>query len=148
MNPLKNLPLTVASDPPPSLAGRNLLRGWRMRLPNGQGVARAMGLVPLTDAEIKIGKFSGDPNDILGSITDVAGPAFVGNCPLWTYVLAETVEEPVSLATTQGNKAFEARKLGPVGRSYRGRDLRRFDDRLTANPTTSVRTRYGSLLWR
>jgi len=32
VNPLSNLPASVASDPPPSLPQRNLLRGWRLGL--------------------------------------------------------------------------------------------------------------------
>jgi hypothetical protein len=115
VNPLGSLPPSVASDPPPNLAQRNLIRGWRMRLPSGQSIARAMGLKPLTNDEIRIGKFTGDPADISGSITDVAGPGFADDCPLWTYILAETVEVPVSFPTTQGNRPFKARKLGPVG---------------------------------
>jgi hypothetical protein len=113
--PLGLLPAAIASDPPPSLAGRNLLRGWRMRLPTGQAVARAMGLQPLHDSKILIGKFTGTSGDILGDIVKVGGAAFAGNCPLWTYCLAETVEEPVELKTTKGVKKFKARKLGPVG---------------------------------
>jgi hypothetical protein len=115
VNPLGSLPLAVAGNLPLSLAARNLLRGWRMRLPTGQSVARAMGLHPLADAEILIGKFTGDAADILGPITTVAGPAFADNCPLWTYVLAETVEVPVTLATTGGDITIKSRKLGPVG---------------------------------
>ncbi len=114
VDPLGHLPARVAANPS-SLAARNLLRGWRLRLPTGQSVARAMALQPLADAAIKIGKFTGDAADILGSIVDVAGAAFAGNCPLWTYVLAETVEEPVTLTTTHGPLALTARKLGPVG---------------------------------
>ena len=53
-----------------------------MRLPNGQDIARAMGLVPLTDAEIKIGKFTGNKADILMTINKAGdGHAFVENCP-------------------------------------------------------------------
>ena len=115
VNPLKDLPARVASDPPPSLAERNLLRGWRMRLPSGQDVARAMGVPVLTDAQIQIGKFTGDPNDLKGSIVDVAGSAFAGNCPLWTYVLAETVETDVVFATADGDQTIATRRLGPVG---------------------------------
>ena len=60
VDPLKDLPRRVAGDPPPGLAARNLLRGWRLRLPSGQDVARAMGLEPISD--IEIGKFTGtDP---------------------------------------------------------------------------------------
>ena len=72
-----------------------------MRLPTGQDIARAMGLKPLADKDILIGKFTGDPADIIGSI-DTIDSAFTGNCPLWTYILAETVEENVQIATTKG----------------------------------------------
>ncbi len=85
-----------------------------MRLPTGQNVARVMGLRPLDDKEIVIGKFTGDPADVVGTI-DQIDPAFAGNCPLWTYVLAETVETNVTLETTKGNKKIKTRKLGPVG---------------------------------
>ncbi len=115
VDPLKDLPLRVASDPPPSLPERNLLRGWRLRLPSGQSVARAMGIVPLADDAIKIGKFTGDPADIKGSIVDVGGAAFAGNCPLWTYILAETEEVTVDFATADGTQSISTRRLGPVG---------------------------------
>jgi hypothetical protein len=115
VNPLKDLPLRVASDPPPSLAARNLLRGWRLRLPSGQAVARAMGIAPLADEQIKIGKFTGDPADINGTIVEAGGPAFAGNCPLWTYILAETEEVTVVLETTDGVQSISTRRLGPVG---------------------------------
>jgi hypothetical protein len=85
-----------------------------MRLPTGQDVARAMGLVPLDDTRILIGKFTGDPADIVGPVAAVH-PAFKGNCPLWTYVLAETIETDVKLKTTSGEKRIKTRKLGPVG---------------------------------
>ena len=39
-----------------SLAARNLMRGWRLGLPSGQAVARAMRMTPLDDDEILIGK--------------------------------------------------------------------------------------------
>ena len=113
VNPLGHLPPSVAVNPN-ILAQRNLERGWRMRLPNGQDVARAMGIPPLPDDKILIGKFTGDPADIIGPINSIA-PGFVENCPLWTYVLAETVETAVTITTTQGNKTITTRKLGPVG---------------------------------
>jgi hypothetical protein len=113
VNPLGKLPPSIAINPN-ILAQRNLERGWRMRLPSGQDIARAMGLRPLPDDKIIIGKFTGDPADIIGSI-DKIDPAFKDNCPLWTYVLAETVEVEVKLKTTKGDKTFKARKLGPVG---------------------------------
>lgn len=113
VNPLGNLPDSVAKDPN-VLAARNLLRGWRMRLPNGQDIARAMGIVPLQDKDILIGKFTGDPADLIGPI-DKIDPAFANNCPLWTYVLAETVQSEVTIKTTKGDKKIKSRKLGPVG---------------------------------
>ena len=115
VNPLGVLPASIAINPS-VLAQRNLERGWRMRLPNGQDIARAMGLVPLTDAEIKIGKFTGNKADILMTINKAGdGHAFVENCPLWTYVLAETVESTVTVKTLEGDKPIKTRKLGPVG---------------------------------
>jgi hypothetical protein len=90
------------------------MRGWRMRLPSGQAVSRAMGLEPLRDSEILIGKFTGDDGDIRGPITSVS-TAFANNCPLWTYVLAETKEVMVTVKTKQGDRQIKTRKLGPVG---------------------------------
>lgn len=113
VSPLGDLPASIAVDPS-ILAQRNLQRGWRLRLPNGQDVARAMGLKPLTDDHILIGKFTGDKADIVGTI-DGIDPAFKNNCPLWTYILAETVETDVSIKTTKGEKKIKTRKLGPVG---------------------------------
>jgi hypothetical protein len=113
VSPLGNLPPSIATNPA-ILAQRNLERGWRMRLPSGQDVARAMGLKPLADKDILIGKFTGDRNDIIGPITNI-DPAFAGNCPLWTYVLAETIETDVVVMTTKGGKSIKTRRLGPVG---------------------------------
>jgi hypothetical protein len=115
VNPLAKLPPEVAGALGIKvLAERNLLRGWRMRLPSGQSVARAMGLKPLADADIKIGKFTGDAADVLTPITQISA-AFVDNCPLWTYVLAEAQESQVTVKTTGGDKPITTFKLGPVG---------------------------------
>ena len=113
VNPLGHLPPSIAVNPN-VLAQRNLERGWRMRLPTGQDIARAMGLVPLADNKIVIGKFTGDPADIIGPIDSIHA-AFKNNCPLWTYVLAETTESDVKVETTAGAKKIKTRKLGPVG---------------------------------
>ena len=85
-----------------------------MRLPSGQAIARAMGIEPLKDANILVGKFTGDPADIKGSVASISA-AFEDNCPLWTYVLAETKEVTVTIKTNQGDKPINTRKLGPVG---------------------------------
>ncbi|MGZ5057756.1 MAG: peroxidase family protein [Methylobacter sp.] len=86
----------VPVDPvksPSSLALRNLLRGLSMDLPSGQDVARCMGYTPLRDEDILIGKatFSnefGAAAERNRSIVEY-GKSFVGNAPLWTYILAE-----------------------------------------------------------
>lgn len=120
VSPLGQLPASVAIDPS-VLAARNLERGWRMRLPSGQSVARAMGLVPMPDEQIVIGKFIGDAagdGDVpvkAGEFGKFAGGAFAGNCPLWTYCLAETVETTLTVKTLDGDKPIKTRQLGPVG---------------------------------
>jgi hypothetical protein len=113
-NPPFDPPLSLGGTALVSLAARNLMRGWRMRLPSGQTIARAMGVEPLQDADIKIGKFTGTAGDIRGPITQFSA-AFAGNCPLWTYVLAETEEVMVQVKTKQGDKSIKTRRLGPIG---------------------------------
>jgi hypothetical protein len=115
VNPLANLPPTVAANPA-SLAQRNLERGWRMGLPSGQDVARAMGVEPLDDDQIGIGKaIDGQPPDN-GTIADIANGVFNGNCPLWTYILAEAMlnKEPVKIPVIE-DITVQTPKLGPVG---------------------------------
>jgi len=116
VNPLANLPPSVAKDPS-SLAQRNLLRGWRLGLPSGQRVARAMGVRPLDDDEILIGK-AVDPAEAK-SITDPSlglSNVFAGNCPLWAYILAEAMQnkETVKLPVKE-NVSIATPRLGPVG---------------------------------
>jgi hypothetical protein len=84
-------------------------------LPNGQRVARAMHVEPLEDKDILIGQGVDKPGAPLPSI-DTINKVFAGNCPLWTYILAEamkhmeTVEIPV-----QGKVSITTPRLGPVG---------------------------------
>jgi hypothetical protein len=85
--PLGLLPLPDTGSGPASLAKRNLLRSMQLGLPSGQDVARAMGVRPLRDDQILIGKATGDPEDTV-AITAVA-PSFAGKAPLWNYILAE-----------------------------------------------------------
>ena len=74
-------------DPEPNLAVRNLLRGYILRLPTGQAVARAMaaqGILPMTcDQILSVGAKIANQNDILLSTT------FLERTPLWFYILAE-----------------------------------------------------------
>jgi Animal haem peroxidase len=71
--PLSYLPPTVVADTAgaiKALAERNLLRGKRLGLPSGQDVAAAMGVKPLTNAEL--------------GLTEAG---WTGKAPLWFYVL-------------------------------------------------------------
>ena len=113
-NPPFDPPLSLGGTKLMSLAQRNLMRGWRLRLPSGQAVARAMGIEPLSDDKIIIGKFTGKAGDVKGKILDFSD-AFRDNCPLWTYVLAETLPVNLVLKTKQGDKSVETRQLGLVG---------------------------------
>jgi hypothetical protein len=115
--PLSQLPATVTAAPP-SLALHNLERGWRMGLPSGQHVAQAMGVAPMDDADIIIQKGvdqqdPGDPKPIpIADLSDV----FKGNCPLWTYILAEAVNHKVTVnIPVDGAVQITTPQLGPVG---------------------------------
>ncbi|MCZ2860579.1 peroxidase family protein [Blastococcus sp. VKM Ac-2987] len=87
--PLFTLPSTVVAPTAKAivaLAERNLLRGKRLGLPCGQDVATAMGITPLTNAELGLKQ-----------------PGWEGKAPLWYYVLKEA------------ELLARGRKLGPVG---------------------------------
>jgi hypothetical protein len=105
VSPLGTLPPSVATMPP-SLPERNLLRGWRMALPSGQDVARAMGITPIPDANLRVGKATEADTPTNKVITSIS-PRFAGNAPLWYYILAEAQQEFVNNDTPI--------HLGPVG---------------------------------
>ena len=103
--PLGDLPPDVADLIIPSLAERNLVRGWRLRLPNGESVAKAMGEKPI---EVKIGKFEDSESGV--QPIEAISPAFKNNSPLWAYCLAETHAH-----TVPGKHGVNSKLLGPVG---------------------------------
>ena len=110
----------ASKDDPNNLAVRNLLRGMSMCLPSGQDVARAMGLKPIEDENLRICKAAlVDWNAALidgFTMKDFQDHAFAGRAPLWYYVLAEAQYEWAKRATTQGSKGDEEPvTLGPVG---------------------------------
>jgi hypothetical protein len=116
VDPLKNLPPSVVNTPPPSLALRNLLRGREFGLPSGQVVAEAIGVPALADSDIKIGQGIDHPDTPLKNIVDAAGPAFKSNCPLWTYILAEAMQDQAHITIpVKENKTITTPQLGPVG---------------------------------
>lgn len=108
------LPLPATGAGPANLAKRNLLRAQQIGLPSGQAVARAMGVAPLRDDQILVGKSSGDAADTQ-SIASVSSE-FAGNAPLWTYILAEATAHayPVANGKITGAQR-DAYRLGPVG---------------------------------
>jgi hypothetical protein len=110
-HPLGYLPDRIAKNPS-SLALRNLERGVTFQLPSGQQVARALGVEPLADTELVIGKAivqSPKPP----SITEVA-PGLTGNAPLWAYILSEA--QVMSWRNASGPVSDETPiRLGPVG---------------------------------
>jgi hypothetical protein len=119
VTPLSNLPGSVAPDPPPSLPQRNLLRGFELGLPTGQSVAKAMKVTPLRDDQIIIGKAVDQPGegDVVGKLSDLPQLAvFKGNCPLWTYILAEAANNRTNLnIPVKPAMKISTPQLGPVG---------------------------------
>ncbi len=118
VNPLHALPPAIASDPP-SLLLRNLERGWRLELPSGQAVAKAMHITPLDDSQILIGKAVDTPDtgEEPVAINTIANGVFAKNCPLWTYVLAEAANHKVAVTipVTGAPGPVSTPQLGPVG---------------------------------
>ena len=83
------VPQVVPPQPAPpvvSLAERNLLRAKRVGLAAGQDVAQAMGISPISNADL--------------GLTD---PGWNGKAPLWYYILAEA------------ERTRNGRRLGEVG---------------------------------
>jgi len=113
-NSLSLLPLPVSSEGPADLAVRNLLRSSQVGLPSGQDVARAMGIRPLPDNQILIGKATGDVTEAT-PITSISS-SFAGKAPLWAYILAESTTHAYRIengAIVGSQKAPFT--LGPVG---------------------------------
>lgn len=64
------------------LARRNLVRGYLLSIPTGQSVAKEMGVLALTEEELR----KNNP-DALNTVLEQGG--FLNNTPLWYYVLKE-----------------------------------------------------------
>jgi nucleoid-associated protein YgaU len=76
---------------------RNLLRGYRLRLPTGQALAQHLGLPVMTKDEVLAA--AGSPEQV----TALQAGGFESRTPLWFYVLAEA------------GHAHGGQRLGPVG---------------------------------
>jgi len=91
VDPLGQLPATEAPGLA-SLAKRNLLRGLRLGLPSGQDVARQMGVKPIPDEKLRVGKATEEDSPENHSITEF-GDSFKRRAPLWFYILAEAQQQ-------------------------------------------------------
>lgn len=113
-NSLSLLPLPTTGIGPANLALRNLLRSQQLGLPSGQDVAIAMGLTPLPDDQILIGKAVDTGSDAV-TLSSLSSE-FAGRAPLWTYVLAESMAQayPIENGHITGPQKAPYR-LGPVG---------------------------------
>jgi hypothetical protein len=80
------------------LATRNLRRGLAFGLPSGQAAATALGITPMTTAEITSGLPAAEV-----TLLNASGGALLAKTPLWYYILRE--------ATVLGN----GDELGPLG---------------------------------
>jgi hypothetical protein len=106
--PLSTLPPSVADKIISSLAERNLVRGWKLRLPSGQDIARAMGKEPLR--VVRLEKYIDGSEYEYDLNKNPKFTCFRDNCPLWVYVLAETYDYVM-----EGKFGKKTRFLGPVG---------------------------------
>ncbi len=86
--------LATPAPDAPRLGVRNLLRGYRLRMPTGQAVAKHMGLPVLTAAQLRATAINDQQRQRL--------EPFVTRTPLWYYILAEA-------------KHHGGNRLGPVG---------------------------------
>jgi hypothetical protein len=94
-NALFLLPIPGAEPTGPSiLALRNLQRGREYGLPSGQAVAERLGIPVLSNADIAAA---------IPRLNILMDPAFLGETPLWLYILAES------------QIVHTGAKLGPVG---------------------------------
>jgi len=108
--PLGDLPDRITL-PPPMLAFRNLERGNTFGLPSGQDVARALGVDPIPDDKLMIGRATANADQ--RPLVDIAS-GFAGKAPLWTYILSEAQVMSWKNAESipEDNRPI---KLGPVG---------------------------------
>ncbi len=128
VDPLSNLPMSVAGNFPLSLALRNLERGVQFGLPSGQAVADRLGVPRLDNDKVLLGQGTTVPSKDAKPILEV-DEVFKDNCPLWTYVLAEAMQHmvtseipvtiipgiPISLPVKDGVATNTTPQLGPVG---------------------------------
>ena len=104
VEPLANLPEFAAESDRflRMLSFRNIMRGFAMRLPCGEDVARAMSIAPLEAEELRIGKAESQEAwakapmiSTIGAGKDIPSP-FLNRTPLWVYILAEGAKKALA----------------------------------------------------
>ena len=132
--PLADLPEFVKENEAKfrALAYRNLRRGTNvLGLPSGEQVAKAIGVTPLTSAQLWQGFGSGKPfppalpkddADTVTAILNRRGAVWTkwqqqlsGNTPLWYYILREAELLGIERQPADDHIAFGGQHLGPVG---------------------------------
>lgn len=110
--------LASVEDPtkkPSNLALRNLLRGKSLGVASGQSIAIAMGIDPIDDSDLRVGKAQVGTFGDSPTLESLHG-SFSDNAPLWYYVLAEAQVDWFKRATGAGGKGDkEPVRLGAVG---------------------------------
>jgi len=117
VHPLGELPHRIAKDPS-CLALRNLERGLTFKLPSGQRVAEALGVQPIANKDLLIGKAAADSADSKQRPLTKVVPGFGSEAPLWTYILSEaqmTSWKNAGPMTDDNLKNLIPIRLGPVG---------------------------------
>jgi hypothetical protein len=124
---LRNFDATPLPGEIARLAVRNLLRGYLLRMPTGQAVAKALKLKPLKPSEIEavastVKAAPGGEKQV--DVIRAAG--FSQRTPLWYYILAEAAARA------------DGQHLGPVGSTLIAEVLigliRRSDDSILRTP--------------
>jgi hypothetical protein len=112
---LQSKPIDPSANPS-NLAQRNLLRGLAMGLPTGQDVAIELGLDPIDDKNLRVGKAVLDDIDNNPTLASLDPDNFTENAPLWYYVRAEAQFEWSKRVKAKGSKGNEELlRLGTVG---------------------------------
>lgn len=93
------------------LAVRNLLRGYLLRMPTGQAVARALGQTPLTAQQLKQAAGTDEQRAALEE------GGFLERTPLWYYILAEAAHSGGQRLGTVGSTLVAEVLIGLVRRS-------------------------------
>ncbi len=109
---------------------RNLLRGYMLRLPTGQAVAKALGLPVMSPAEIeRIAQ-----SISAGQLEAVRAGGFAERTPLWYYILAEAATQSLGRLGPVGSTIVAEVLIGLI-RGSKDSILRKKDWKPTLGPT-------------